>query len=221
MSVCYVDVFCGGSQDGKLRVWDARNFNRLVQDIPKTHGYSKTRTIGMGLSCVIYLNSNSIITCSTDDCEIKVWDLRKTFRCAHRNVKPLPLKKYYCSNPMLIDMQLNPQSSLLYASVYGSDILCFSLNSTQRTPIHQYTGRHLNSMYSKISISHDGKYIFSGCSQNSGVIWTTKLPHIKEPIFELNRKVKYKPTYSYVFDQELGVSDWCSDSRTHPKSSGE
>lgn len=41
--VCYIDVFCGGTLDGSIKVWDARvNHNRNVlgveHHIPNTHG---------------------------------------------------------------------------------------------------------------------------------------------------------------------------------------
>ncbi|VVC34555.1 Hypothetical protein CINCED_3A012480 [Cinara cedri] len=228
------DVFCGGSQDGSIKVWDTRvNNNRFVinclgleHHIPNAHGvYTKHNPYkrafkSYGISSVIYQNDLSIISCSSNDPAINVWDLRKSYRQVKGNTESLPLKKYYCSETSshgFIDIHLNPQSSLLYASRLRDSIFCFSLDSAQRTPIHCYSGHCQETSFSKISISHDGRYIFSGCTNNTGVIWTTELPHIEKPIFILNKKLRDPFSVLDLLHQELSVSDWCADPTTHPK----
>ncbi|CAI6372891.1 unnamed protein product [Macrosiphum euphorbiae] len=73
-------------------------------------------------------------------------------------------------------------------------------------PICEYFG-HLNkTWFSKISISHDGRYLFSGCWENGGIIWLTDFPYNKNPMFKIN---KFDNKFH---EMELSASDWCADS---------
>lgn len=76
--LCYLDVFCGGCQDGSIKIWDARiNNNNTVFDfdrnIPYAHGLynpvSKTRESrkGFGISTVIFKNELTVISSSAMD----------------------------------------------------------------------------------------------------------------------------------------------------------
>lgn len=71
-------------------------------------------------------------------------------------------------------------------------------------PISKYSGHFHETAYSKISISNDGRYLFSGCVKHTGVIYSTGLPHIEEPVFVMSNKLPY-------FAKELSTSDWCAD----------
>jgi len=72
-------------------------------------------------------------------------------------------------------------------------------------PICQYSGHSHETGYSKISISHDDRYLFSGCIKNVGIIWLTDFPYNENPMFEIE---KFE---GEVFDTELSTSDWCAD----------
>lgn len=75
-------------------------------------------------------------------------------------------------------------------------------------PISQFSGHRPETFYSKISLSHDGRYLFTGCLYNSGVIWFTGFPYYEEPVFAISNATKV--TGFYV--KELSNSDWCLDS---------
>lgn len=68
----------------------------------------------------------------------------------------------------------------------------------------QYSGHYIRNSYSKISISNDGRYIFSGCMYNGGVMWLTEFPFIEQPIFKMSSDI-------LDFKKELNNSDWCAD----------
>lgn len=72
-------------------------------------------------------------------------------------------------------------------------------------PITQYSGHIHETNYSKISITNDGHFLFSGCMSYRAVIWQTGYPYIEHPIFRLNYEVE---DYKKV---ELSTSDWCAD----------
>lgn len=71
-------------------------------------------------------------------------------------------------------------------------------------PICQYSGHLTETAYSKISISNDGRYLFSGCLINSGVLWFTGFPYNEKPMFTMAKKSGNI--------KELSASDWCMDS---------
>lgn len=71
-------------------------------------------------------------------------------------------------------------------------------------PLCEYSGHCHETGYSKISISNDGRYLFSGCMDNTGVIWLTDFPYVNKPVFKMLNK---KPDSR----KELSTSDWCAD----------
>lgn len=69
--------------------------------------------------------------------------------------------------------------------------------------ICQFSGHFNETKHSKISISNDGHYLFSGCCKKTGVIWNTDFPCNEEPMLKLTTK---DPEI-----HELSCSDWCAD----------
>ncbi|XP_008188066.2 protein lethal(2)denticleless isoform X1 [Acyrthosiphon pisum] len=216
------DVFCGGCQDGSIKIWDARlnNAQRVLEfehNIPNTHGIygavlKKNKSKKMfGVSSVIFKTDQTVISCSSMDHDIKLWDLRKSYRQVKGNTEPLPLMKYFNEmkisplNNGYVDIITNPQSTLMYASCINNVIYCYSLDSTDTKPICQYSGHSHETGYSKISISHDGRYLFSGCMENIGIIWLTDFPYNENPMFKID---KIDEKCSKI---ELSASDWCAD----------
>lgn len=217
------DVFCGGCQDGSIKVWDARlnNSQRVLEfehNIPNTHGIyrsmlrKKQSKKMFGISTVIFKNDQTVISCSSMDHDIKLWDLRRSYRQVNGSTEPLPVMKYFnkvkvsslCNG--YTDIITNPQSTLMYASCINNVIYCYSLDSTETQPICEYSGHSHETPYSKISISHDGRYLFTGCMRNMGIIWLTDFPYNKNPMFEIKHK------YNQInYPNELSTSDWCAD----------
>lgn len=72
-------------------------------------------------------------------------------------------------------------------------------------PIFQYSGHQHETGYSKISISNDGRYLFSGCFNSNGLIWCTDFPYNEKPML----KMSYLP--GLISHKELSCSDWCAD----------
>lgn len=72
-------------------------------------------------------------------------------------------------------------------------------------PLAQYSGHKHETVFSKISISKDGHYLFSGCTAHRGVIWQTGFPYIELPIFKM---LYTTPDFK---KDELSTSDWCGD----------
>lgn len=68
----------------------------------------------------------------------------------------------------------------------------------------RYKGNHHETCYSKISISYDGRYLFSGCTKYAGVMWLTDLPCITKPVFKMMQNTEGD-------HHELSASDWCAD----------
>jgi len=70
---------------------------------------------------------------------IKLWDLRKTYRQVTGSTEPLPLTKYFSnghdSNRSIGygDMITNPQLTRLYASNANGIIDCYSLESLDKS----------------------------------------------------------------------------------------
>ncbi|XP_027844129.2 denticleless protein homolog B isoform X1 [Aphis gossypii] len=217
------DIFCGGCQDGSIKVWDSRlNKGQKVLDceifIPNTHGcyktISKTKKIKIyGVNTLIYRNDQTIISGSSLDHALKVWDLRKSYRQVRGSTEPLPVTKYYCgdiNSPRFngfTDIILNPESTKMYASCVTNTIYCYSLDSADKLPICEFSGHAHETSYSKISISPDGKYLFSGCMNNSGLLWKTDFPYQSTPMF----KIKSNRLFTKL---EMSSSDWCLDSRS-------
>lgn len=74
-------------------------------------------------------------------------------------------------------------------------------------PICEFSGHAHETSYSKISISPDGQYLFSGCMNNSGLLWKTDFPYQSTPMF----KIKSNRLFTKL---EMSSSDWCLDSRS-------
>lgn len=72
-------------------------------------------------------------------------------------------------------------------------------------PLCEYSGHVHETSYSKISISNDGRYLFSGCTVNTGVLWLTEPPYNNNPVFTVTNNTPFNP-------KELSGSDWCADS---------
>ncbi|CAI6376892.1 unnamed protein product [Macrosiphum euphorbiae] len=218
------DIFCCGCQDGSIKIWDARLYNdKMVlecdhNNISNTHysisgtklSISKSEKC-FGVSSVIFNTDQTVISCSSMDHDIKLWDLRKSYRQVQGNTEHQPLMKYFNEmkisplNNGYIDIITNPQCTLMYASCKNNVIYCYSLDSTDTKPICQYSG-HLNETgFSKISISHDGRYLFSSCKENNGVIWLTDFPYNENPMFKIDKTDETFPKL------ELRASDWCAD----------
>ncbi|XP_025200533.1 denticleless protein homolog B [Melanaphis sacchari] len=213
------DVFCGGGQDSSIKIWDARinNGRRVLEfehTIPNTHGTyeskSKKPSKIYGISSLIFKTDQTVISCSSLDYTIKLWDLRKTYRQVNGNIEPLPLKKY--SNGMknsprfngYSDIVSSPQSNLMYASCINNGIYSYLLDSEETKPICTYFGHCHETGYSKISISHDGRYLFSGCMDYIGMIYLTDFPYDDHPMFQINCSNSF-------LKKELSASDWCAD----------
>uniref|UniRef100_A0A2S2QAU7 Protein lethal enticleless n=1 Tax=Sipha flava TaxID=143950 RepID=A0A2S2QAU7_9HEMI len=212
------NVFCGGAIDGSIKVWDARmnhNPNALEFDrkIPNSHaiyGLKKRKPIKVfGISALLFMNEQTVISSSLLDGIIKVWDLRKSYRNVKIFGEPLPRMRYYHKQkPKTIfvgfmDMITNPQLTRLYASGVNNMVYSYALDSTESNALCQYSGYSYETNYSKISISNDGRYLFSGCNYNSGVIWNTDFPHTEKPVINMITKDPIK--------KELSSSDWCAD----------
>lgn len=70
--------------------------------------------------------------------------------------------------------------------------------------ISQYSGHKSRTAFPKISINHDGRYLFAGCMRNGGLLWCTDYPFNDKPILKMGfTKARYI--------QEQGISDWCAD----------
>lgn len=217
------DVFCGGCQDGSIKVWDARiSRGRQVLNseiyIPNTHGcyktISKTKKIKIyGVNTLLYRNDQTIISGSSLDYALKVWDLRKSYRQVRGSTEPLPVSKYYSGDrntPIFngfTDIIQNPQSTMMYASCINNTIYCYSLDSADKRPICEFSGHNHETTYSKISISPDGQYLFSGCMSNNGLLWNTGLPYQSRPMFKLKSNRLHNKS-------EMSSSDWCLDPRS-------
>lgn len=70
--------------------------------------------------------------------------------------------------------------------------------------IFLYSGHHHETPYSKISMTNDGRYLFTGCVSRTGVMWLTDLPYNEKPIYEIINN-------SDDLIHELSISDWCAD----------
>lgn len=76
-------------------------------------------------------------------------------------------------------------------------------------PVYQYSGHTHGNVYSKISISNDGRYLFSGCTKNKGAIWITDLPFQEKPTFQVSMNEIDLLDHDR---KEFNCSDWCADS---------
>lgn len=72
-------------------------------------------------------------------------------------------------------------------------------------PKCQYSGHELVTKYSKISISNNGRYLFTGCKKNGGFLWSTKS---KKPQYVNKPMLKMAECFSTV---DINSSDWCID----------
>ncbi|XP_050439010.1 denticleless protein homolog B isoform X2 [Adelges cooleyi] len=195
------DVFCGGCQDGFIKIWDARrNSNSSVlnfdHQIPNAHTVpcfirkKKKSRKAVGVSCVIFKNDHTVLSCSSMDPYIKVWDTRKSYRQVTGIIEPVPLLKYSHENIYgllnsgYVDMVTNPLLTHLYASGIDNVIYCYPLDSTTNTDlICKYSGHEDETCYSKISIN---------------------FPYIEKPVYA----IMDDPTDSKA---EFSNSDWCAD----------
>ncbi|XP_050527322.1 denticleless protein homolog B isoform X2 [Daktulosphaira vitifoliae] len=219
------NVFCGGCQDGFIKIWDTRtnNNNRVLDcdhQIPNTHTIpgptmkkKKTRKT-VGVSCTIFKSDQTVISCSSMDPNIKVWDIRRSYRQNKGSIEPKPLFSYChknknaLANSGYVDMITNSLYTHLYASGVDNVIYCYPLNDATNTDlISQYSGHKNETAYSKISISNDGRYLFSGCIEQKGVIWLTDFPYEENPMFNIGLINDSLDT-----NIEFSNSDWCADS---------
>lgn len=87
----------------------------------------------------------------------------------------------------------------MYISLFRYNLIVFFLLG----PVFEYSGHFHETPYSKISMSNDGRYLFTGCMKRTGLVWLTDFPFIQKPSYKIN---------SDDFKTELSSSDWCADS---------
>lgn len=229
-------VFATGSRDGCVLIWDTRSYvtNDIFIRPDKTIAHShliksfnyltpSKRKVNLSLSGVnsvtglVFKDENTLVSCSAGDGKIKFWDLRKTYKSSKKEPTPKHVIEYAGNSARngFSHLLLDNDRVRLYANCLDNVIYCYNVANYSSNPVMQYTGHQNSTFYVKSSISHDGKYILSGSSDQKAYIWNTKC---EDPIVRLKGHtaevtcVSWRPTRETVLVSFLHIpyQSWAS-----------
>ncbi|XP_018410422.1 PREDICTED: denticleless protein homolog [Nanorana parkeri] len=192
-------VFCTGSRDGNVMVWDTRcnkkdGFYRHVKHITGAHNapdkqtplkmMKKKKPVARGLApsvdsqqsvtVVIFQDEHTIISAGAVDGIIKMWDLRKNYTAYRQDpisAKSFPYPGSSTRKLGYSSLVLDSTGSNLFASCTDDNVYMFNVTGLKNDPVSVFSG-HLNStFYIKSSLSPDGQFLLCGSSDHSAYIW--------------------------------------------------
>lgn len=186
------NVFASGSRDGKIIMWDVRvaKASGLVLGIPSAHFLKENVKITPGrkklksdthktsVTCVLFQNEHTLVSSGSDDGNIKIWDMRRSYATINQLPTPMHSLPYAGNSGKRGYSHLNFDQSnvMLYANCTDSIIYKFNMLSLNATPLAEYSGHVNNSFFIKSSLSPDEKYILSGSADNNAYIWKVSEP---------------------------------------------
>lgn len=197
-------MFATGSRDGCILIWDTRSnishdiFSTPDRTIAHSHqsraanlfqsNKKKNNCSVSGANSVTGLafqDEYTLISCSAGDGKIKFWDLRKTYKTLKREPLPKHIIEYSGNTTRngFSNLTLDNDCIRLYANCLDNTIYCYNIANYNPQPVMCYKGHQNSTFFVKSSLSHDGKYIISGSSDQKAYIWNTKN---SEPIVRLN-----------------------------------
>uniref|UniRef100_A0A0A9YP80 Denticleless A n=2 Tax=Lygus hesperus TaxID=30085 RepID=A0A0A9YP80_LYGHE len=223
------NVFTTGARDGNIMQWDIRTnpcrsnvsdeegFRSVKADkiIKFSHlknaltGLNRHRNVDKSLdssqciSSVVYQDTTAIISSSSTDKYIKVWDTRKTYSA----FKGIPTPMYTISRESnttnragYTSLVVSPCRLKLYACCTDAKLYAFNIGTYSSEPIATYRSSGSSSFFCKINLSPDGKFLSSGSSDGLGYIWSVAYPDMHLVSLDGHRA-------------EVTCVDWCKYGR--------
>ncbi|XP_058804222.1 protein lethal(2)denticleless isoform X2 [Phymastichus coffea] len=187
-------VFATGARDGAIMIWDIRatNSNRPDNSIYYAHctkllSRIKQRRTPLNkfkhnrvqsITGLVFQDDYTLLSCSSGDGLIKVWDLRKNYTTHKKDPIPKYTMNYggKSNSNGFTSLVVCPYGITLYASCMDNTIYAYNVLSYNPKPIAEYYGHKNSTFYVKACLSPDGKYLASGSSDELAYIWHTKKP---------------------------------------------
>lgn len=187
-------TFATGSRDGCILIWDTRSHvgHNLISGPDKTIMLShqlrtyttltpskrkiySTLTGANSVTGLAFQDENTLISCSAGDGKIKFWDLRKAYKISKRAPIPKHIIDYSGNTTRngFSNILLDNEGIRLYANCLDNTIYCYNIANYNSKPIMCYSGHQNSTFFVKSSLSHDGKYILCGSSDQKAYIWNT------------------------------------------------
>ncbi|KAJ8676709.1 hypothetical protein QAD02_012496 [Eretmocerus hayati] len=212
-------VFATGGRDGAIMIWDIRAVHsHLPKPKPDNCIYNahymnssgrtpkrrtsiqtpKNETVP-SITGLAFQDDYTLLSCSTGDGLIKVWDLRKNYTTYKKDAMPKTTLVYggKSNNNGFTSLSVCPAGIILYASCMDNTIYAYNIASHYPKPIAEYYGNEISTFYVKTCLSPDGKYIASGSSDGMAYIWHSSRPGI--PLLKLSGH-----------REEVTCVSWCS-----------
>ncbi|XP_011499985.1 PREDICTED: protein lethal(2)denticleless-like [Ceratosolen solmsi marchali] len=189
-------VFATGARDGAIMIWDTRASysNRPKPDnsiydahntkLPnkirqrKTSSFIRRQNHIQSITGLAFQDDYTLLSCSTGDGLIKIWDLRKNYSIHKKEPIAKHIMNYggKSNSNGFTSLLVCPNRITLYASCMDNIIYAYNISSYNSKPIAEYYGHKNSTFYVKACLSPDGKYLASGSSDELAYIWHTKRP---------------------------------------------
>ncbi|CAI9722131.1 homolog [Octopus vulgaris] len=193
-SVCFSPssnfVFCSGSRDGQILIYDTRvnsrdGYMRSVSTIKNAHSTGPAMHLKRNyrnknndnreksVTAVLYQTDNLLASAGAINSTVKIWDLRK---CSSQNQDPVPAYMFMCSkNAMrnfgITSLAFDPSLSRLFATCKDHSVYLYNSATYAREPIRTYRGYQNTSFYIKAAVSPCGRFFVSGSNDDNAYIW--------------------------------------------------
>ncbi|NXV44378.1 DTL protein, partial [Uria aalge] len=198
-------VFCTGSRDGNIMVWDTRcnkkdGFYRQVNQISGAHNVVDKQTpskpkkkrqnlrglaplvdFQQSVTVVLLQDEHTLISAGAVDGVIKIWDLRKNYTAYRQD--PVPFKSFCYPGTSTrklgySSLVLDSTGANLFANCTDDSIYMFNMTSSRTTPVAVFSGHQNSTFYVKSSISPDDQFLVSGSSDCNAYIWKVSEPSL-------------------------------------------
>lgn len=195
------NVFATGARDGDIMFWDIRTnpcrtnvseeegfrsvkaddiirFSHLKSAL---HGLSRNKTAekalrnSQSISSVVFQDPSAVISCSSTDKTIKIWDTRRTYS-AFKGI-PTPVnsisRESHSNNRVgYTSLAVSPCRLRLYAYCTDAKLYSYNIGAVSSEPIAIYKSSGSSSYFCKINVSPDGRFVSSGSSDSNGLVYS-------------------------------------------------
>ena len=201
-----------GARDNCVMLWDTRDRSQASPDnvIRGVHSAAQPATkrrkgeAGAGVvTCLAWLDTNTLASAGDKDGVVKLWDLRKNYSL-YRG-EPVARAEFQhpgdSSTVGYTSLAVDPEDSRhVYAACMDDKIYRHDTEFTSAPAAAVYTGASIRNFFIKMSLSPCGRYLACGSADNYAYVWN--VASAGGPVARLGEMAA-----------EVTCVSWCGDTR--------